>query len=81
MEGNMNLKTYVRYNGKNHALIDLIYEKGLIQHTAAIRRRIQRGWSAQKAIDTPINKGRYFRLISTNEEYVAKYADRLRKTA
>lgn len=77
----MNLKTYVTYHGKNYALIDLLYEKVLIRHERAIQRRIRRGWSANKAIDTPINKGRYFRLISTDEEYYAKYRNKLRKRA
>lgn len=77
----MNIKIYVTYHGKNYALIDLLYEKGLIRHQVTIQGRIKRGWSVKRAVDTPINKGRYFRLISSDEEYYSKYCKKLRKRA
>lgn len=52
---------YVDYNGKKIALMILLREKGLMDNEGAIRGRLKRGWSAQKAIDTPIRKGNYKR--------------------
>lgn len=45
----------IRYKGSNHYLADLLEEKGISHHYQAIMRRLQRGWSINKAIDKPIN--------------------------
>jgi len=39
----------------------LLQEKGLLQHQAAIRSRINRGHTVEYAIDTPIRQGKYYR--------------------
>lgn len=77
----MNIKIYVTYHDKNYALIDLLYEKGLIRHQVTIQGRIKRGWSCNRAIETPINTGRRICLVSSDEEYYAKYEKKLRKRA
>lgn len=51
---------YVVYNGVKEALMLLIRRLKIdIKHEGAIRRRIERGWVVEKAIDTPIKKGNY----------------------
>ena len=55
---------YVYYKGKKRALMMLLREKGLLENDGAIRGRIKRGWSVEKAIDTPIRKSNYVRSKS-----------------
>lgn len=50
---------YVTYKGEEIAFCLLIHDKGLYSHMAALRDRIKRGWSVDRAIDTPIRKGNY----------------------
>lgn len=49
----------VNYKGVNYAFMELIREKGLINYNYTIRSRIKRGWSCERAIDTPIKIGNY----------------------
>lgn len=58
---NRRVTFYVEYKGDKYAFTDLIELKGLNKHEGAIRRRIKRGWSVDKAFDTPIRKGNYYR--------------------
>lgn len=51
----------VSYNGEIKPLMLILTEKKMRQNIAAIRARINRGWDHQKAIDTPIKKGNYFK--------------------
>lgn len=51
----------VNYNNKKIAFMLLLREKGLYYYRCAIRSRILRGWSVEKAVDTPITKGNYHR--------------------
>ena len=51
----------VTYNGESVSLSLKLHEIGMIKHRAAIRARMDRGWTAQKAIDTPIKNGGYRR--------------------
>lgn len=51
----------IEYNSKIISLSLLLIEKGLKNHYSTIYRRIKRGWNPQKAVDTPIKKGNYFR--------------------
>lgn len=52
---------FVTYNLKKVAFMELIRKKNLLLSQAAIRGRIARGWSPQKAIDTAIRLGNYKR--------------------
>lgn len=56
---NREITVMVLYSGKLVSLSLLLRNKNLHEHYAAISGRIGRGWKAQKAIDTPIRKGRY----------------------
>lgn len=47
---------FVEYNNEKFALTDLLRQKGLFGNCGTIRARIRRGWTCQKAIDTPIRK-------------------------
>lgn len=49
----------VNYKGDSYPLGLLLRDKGLINHYAAIRCRIKRGWNIEDAIDVPIRKGNY----------------------
>lgn len=51
----------VTYRGKVQPFMSIIHEKGLEEHSSAIRGRIARGWTADRAIDTPLRKGAYKR--------------------
>lgn len=51
----------VLYNGKKEPFMPLMRKLNLINNAPAIRARIKRGWSAQKAIDTKIREGKYFK--------------------
>lgn len=57
----------VVYKGKLSSLSMILHEKKLVTHHATIRQRIERGWSADDAIDTPIRKGNYKRRYSLKE--------------
>lgn len=59
----------VNYKGKFVPLTILLRELNIIDHIAAIRMRIKRGWNDQLAIETPIKKGNYYRklFLSTNK--------------
>lgn len=50
---------YVNYKGRKESFTLLCKRKGLYDHRAAIGDRIKRGWSVERAIDTPIRKGNY----------------------
>ena len=51
---------YVNYKGQKMSFMLIMHDKKIANmHHATIRNRIQRGWSADKAIDTPIKKGNY----------------------
>lgn len=52
---------YVEYKGIKYAFNLLLKELGLKDYSNTIRKRINRGWSVDKAIDTPIRKGNYKR--------------------
>lgn len=59
----------VLYNGKTESLRLILDRLGFQHHFNAIYTRIKRGWSAQRAIDTPIRKGNYHRrhaILSEN---------------
>lgn len=58
---NRDVTMYVDYNGERQALKILLDKLGKDSLYFTIIRRILRGWSGQKAIDTPIRKGNYFR--------------------
>jgi group I intron endonuclease len=49
----------VIYNGTYYQLHKILKDKNLLNHLTTIRRRIQRNWIVEKAIDTPIKKGDY----------------------
>lgn len=53
---------FINYNGKEYPLMILVREKGLFRHKDTIRGRLKRGWSIEKAIDTPIRKGKYTKI-------------------
>ena len=65
---------YVLYKGELRPLKLILTEKKIRQNYAAIRNRINRGWNAEKAIDTPMRIGNYFKvrtdaeIINENEE-------------
>jgi len=50
---------FVVYKGNEYAIMNLLRDKGLINNEGAIRRRIKRGWSVERAFDTPIRVGNY----------------------
>jgi hypothetical protein len=50
---------FVEYNSKRKPLMILLRELNKYDIRETIYSRINRGWSAQKAIDTPIRKGNY----------------------
>jgi hypothetical protein len=49
----------VNYKGVNQPFMPLLRDMGLLKNEGAIRGRVKRGWSVDKAIDTPIRQGRY----------------------
>lgn len=50
---------YVTYNGEKISFMMLLRKKNLLSHAAAIRSRIARGYSVERAINTIIRKGNY----------------------
>lgn len=64
---NRDVTTYVMYNGKRESLKLLLANIGKENMYYTIVGRIKRGWCNQKAIDTPIRKGNYFRSLSYAE--------------
>lgn len=50
---------YVEYKMEKVSLSLKLRELGLHSHYYTIRARILRGWTPDKAIDTPIKKGNY----------------------
>ena len=50
---------FVVYKGKKIPFMTLIRQKNLLNHSRTIRHRIARGYSVERAIDTPIRKGNY----------------------
>lgn len=50
---------FVTYKNKIIPFTELIESKNLIRYEAGIRARIKRGWTIEKAFDTPIRKGNY----------------------
>jgi hypothetical protein len=50
---------FLIYNNNKIAISDLLRSKQLDNYKAAILGRIKRGWSHDRAIDTPIKKGNY----------------------
>lgn len=53
---------YINYKGRNIAFMLLIREKRLFKNSNSIRSRIKRGWSVERAFDTPIKNGNYKRI-------------------
>ena len=56
---NRRISMKVEYDGKIKVFAEIIENKKLGAYTETIRRRIYRGWSAQRAFDTPIKQGNY----------------------
>lgn len=56
---NRQVTYFVEYKNVKIPLALLLREKNLFTHYAAIRGRLERGWSVERAIDTPIKKGNY----------------------
>ena len=50
---------FVKYNNNLIPFTELIEIKKLSKYEAGIRARIKRGWTIEKAFDTPIRKGNY----------------------
>ncbi len=49
------------YKGEEVAFMTVLRNSKKVPHQGAIRRRIKRGWSHDRAIDTPIRQGNYYR--------------------
>lgn len=58
---NVSTNIHIEYNGEIRPFGLVINEANKTSHMAAIRGRIKRGWTAQKAIDTPIKCGNYLK--------------------
>lgn len=58
---NRDVTIMVNYNGETRALNLVLKDLGIKDRYHTIRSRTTRGWSAQRAIDTPIKKGNYTR--------------------
>lgn len=56
---NRRCTTLVEYGGSTRPFTEVLEELGLSKHAPAIRSRMVRGWSATRAIDTPIRTGNY----------------------
>jgi len=56
---------FVNYKGEKYAFTELVEIKKLNKNKAAIRGRLKRGWSTEKAFDTPIRKGNYLKKTTT----------------
>jgi hypothetical protein len=52
---------FVNYNNVKYPFMELMREKDLLKENQTIKSRINRGWDIEKAIDTPIRDGNYFR--------------------
>lgn len=61
---------FVTYKGVRQSLIMLLRELDKIDHYAAIRTRISRGWDHDKAINTQIRKGNYFKKYHITNETI-----------
>lgn len=55
----------VYYHGEERPFMEIVHEKKAWLNAAAIRTRINRGWSADDAFDKPIKEGNYKRKIFT----------------
>lgn len=62
---------YVEYDGIKKPFMILLRELDRLQDMSAIRSRIKRGWDSQKAIDTPLRKGNYRKLLTKNSSKLA----------
>lgn len=62
-ENNLNRinTVFVEYKGSKVSLFSLLDDYGLLNHLAAIRTRLKRGYSIEDAISKPIRKGKYTR--------------------
>ena len=49
----------VIYKGTEYAFMNLIREKGLLGHEDAIKSRMERNYTVERAFDKPIRKGNY----------------------
>lgn len=56
---NKDTTMYIQYNGKRKAIQLVLESLSLSHHYHTIYGRIKRGYSPQRAIDTPIRKGNY----------------------
>lgn len=54
---------YVVYKNNRYALSLLLLKLNKYQHYNAIRNRLVRGWSVERALDTPVRKGNYKKTI------------------
>ena len=53
---------YVKYKGVEYAFMFLLDKLNISNYESTIRLRIKRGWSVDKAFDTPIRKGNYKKI-------------------
>lgn len=58
---NRRCTTMVTYRAEVVSFSELVERFGLEDHSTAIRHRIHRGWTADRAFDTPIRQGAYHR--------------------
>lgn len=57
---------FVKYRGLEEPFMPLLRKLGKSEVNHTIRRRIDRGWNHEKAIDTPSKEGNYKRKITRN---------------
>lgn len=63
---------YVEYNGEKIAFMLLLRGMGIAHNNHTIRARLKRGWSVEKAIHTPIRKGRYSKSNFMKKQEIKK---------
>lgn len=63
---NLSTTIYVKHEGEKVSLRLLVHQKGRSKDYATIRVRVKRGWSAKRAIETPIREGNYVRGTKSN---------------
>lgn len=61
----------ISYHGRIIPFTELLKDKNINPiHMEAIKGRIKRGWSANKAFDTPIKKGNYAKKMLLFDHYL-----------
>lgn len=58
---NRRVTLMVQYRGEIRPLMDVLDELSISSRYHAVRSRIERGWSADRAVDTPMRQGNYHR--------------------